>query len=64
MIITTWYRRGDGEWIYSHYSSGYHPHHEQPAPMFPEQERSWSKEFWQGRKAELIDGKVVNEVPA
>lgn len=60
MIITVWETWQKGEWNHSHIEDGFDPDRKSPEPKSPAQ-RGWPDQTWRGRKAYLVDSKVVME---
>lgn len=61
MIVTCWYRVTEDGLKYNHYSQGFDPDAERPPFMFENQRQAWANAIWCHRRAELIDGVIVNE---
>lgn len=64
MIVTCWYRVSDEGLKYNHYSQGFDPDAIAPPYLYEAQQISWAGWTWVARKAELVDGRIVNAVAA
>lgn len=54
--MTIWERldKNTGEWEYNHLEDGYDPTHAQPAPLSPEQKKSWGGSTWRAIEAVMF----------
>lgn len=62
MIVTCWYRAKDHRSTvleFNHYSLGFHEDHLEPPYMFESQRIAWVGQYWIGRQAQLVDGKII-----
>lgn len=60
MIVTLWSRDVDGNGQqFNHLSHGFHPEHDAPAYVSEAQRIAWKDGIWCGKRAELVNGKVV-----
>lgn len=58
-VITCWYRLTGEEAGFNHISDGYNEGRPNPQPINDFQKQAWRNQQWEGRKATLINGVVV-----
>jgi hypothetical protein len=62
-VITCWYRLTGEEAGFNHISDGYNEERPRPRPINDFQKQAWRHQQWEGRKAKLVDGVVVEDGP-
>lgn len=59
--VTCWYRLVDDDIEFNHLADGYDEALRAPVPRTEYQRLSWSKQAWEGYKATLVNGVVMDE---